>query len=46
MSVFLVNTAIGTIVDTKALIEALDSGKVAAEVIDTYKNGISKNKIN
>ena len=36
--VFFVNTARGTIVDTKALIEALNSGKVAAAAIDTYEN--------
>ncbi len=36
--VFFVNTARGTIVDTKALIEALNSGKVAAAALDTYEN--------
>lgn len=36
--VFFVNTARGTIVDTKALIEALDSRKVKAAALDTYEN--------
>ncbi|MBZ9686987.1 D-2-hydroxyacid dehydrogenase [Clostridium estertheticum] len=36
--VFFVNTARGTIVDTKALIEALNSGKIAAAALDTYEN--------
>lgn len=36
--VFFVNTARGTIVDTKALIEALDSGKITAAALDTYEN--------
>jgi D-lactate dehydrogenase len=36
--VFFVNTARGTIVDTKALLEALDNGKIAAAALDTYEN--------
>ncbi|WP_414044272.1 D-2-hydroxyacid dehydrogenase [Macrococcus animalis] len=36
--VYIVNTARGGILDTKALLEALDSGKVAAAALDTYEN--------
>lgn len=33
-----INTARGTIVDTKALIKSLDSGKLAGTALDTYEN--------
>lgn len=36
--VYFVNTARGGIVDTKALLDALNSGKVAAAALDTYEN--------
>ncbi|WP_172370297.1 D-2-hydroxyacid dehydrogenase [Sporosarcina jiandibaonis] len=36
-SVF-VNTARGSIVDTKALLQALDSGKISGAALDTYEN--------
>lgn len=36
--VYIVNTARGGIVDTKALLDALNSGKVAAAALDTYEN--------
>ena len=33
-----VNTARGSIVDTKALLQALDSGKISGAALDTYEN--------
>ena len=36
--VFIVNTARGGIVNTKALIDALNSGQVTAAALDTYEN--------
>lgn len=36
--VYIVNTARGGILDTKALLDALNSGKVAAAALDTYEN--------
>ena len=36
--VYLVNTARGSLIDTKALIKALKSGKVAGAALDTYED--------
>lgn len=36
--VYIVNTARGGIIDTQALIDALNSGKVTAAALDTYEN--------
>lgn len=36
--VYIVNTARGAIIDTKALLDALNSGKVTAAALDTYEN--------
>lgn len=36
--VYLINTARGTLIDTKALLAALKSGKVAGAALDTYEN--------
>lgn len=43
--VYLVNCARGGVVDEKALVEALDSGKVTASAIDVYEEEPTKNEV-
>lgn len=38
--VFILNYARGTLIDTQALLNALDSGKVAGAALDTYENEV------